>query len=240
MPRTGPIQLDEIVHALELLGGEAQAKYIKDKVTDLRGGMPSHYGRSHSYRETIQKKIEDHCPQSANYREANDAYFEKVRRGVYRLIKKSPGLSLKYENVLDEIEELKDTYIDLDETTRKSVIDSRIGQGTFRDNLISLWGGCSVTGCGQLSLLVASHIKPWRDSKTNERLDPYNGLLLLPNLDKAFDLGFISFETSGNILISSRLQEYDLLGLSKGMSIKVKEQNKHYLDYHCSHVYQST
>ena len=138
MPRTGPIQLEEIIHALELLGGEAEAKHIKDKVTELRGGMPSHYGGSHSYRETIQKKIEDHCPQSANYKEANEAYFEKVRRGVYKLIKGSNGSFLINENLLDEIEELKNTYVDLDETTKKSVIDSRVGQGPFRDNLISL------------------------------------------------------------------------------------------------------
>lgn len=54
--KTGPIELEEIVTALRLLGGEAQAKYIKDKVTELRGGMPAHYGRSHSYRETIHKR----------------------------------------------------------------------------------------------------------------------------------------------------------------------------------------
>ena len=69
--KTCLIELDEIVTALRLLGGEAQAKYIKDKVTEIRGGMPAHYGRSHSYRETIQKKIEDHCPQSDNWKSSN-------------------------------------------------------------------------------------------------------------------------------------------------------------------------
>ena len=29
-----------------------------------------------------------------------------------------------------------------------------------------------------------SHIKPWRDADNQERLDAYNGLLLLPNYDK--------------------------------------------------------
>ena len=82
----GPIQLPEIIEALRLLGGTAQAKDIKDKVTELRGGMPAHYGRSHSYRETIQKKIEDHCPQSANWKPANKSCFERVSRGNYRLI----------------------------------------------------------------------------------------------------------------------------------------------------------
>jgi predicted HNH restriction endonuclease len=87
--KTGPIELDEIIAALRLLGGQAQAKYIKDKVTELRGGMPAHYGRSHSYRETIQKKIEDHCPQSDNWKSSNKPYFERVSRGVYRLIEET-------------------------------------------------------------------------------------------------------------------------------------------------------
>ena len=87
--KTGPIELEEIVTALRLLGGQAQAKYIKDKVTELRGGMPTHYRGSHSYRETIQKKIEDHCPQSENWKPSNEPYFERVSRGVYRLIKEA-------------------------------------------------------------------------------------------------------------------------------------------------------
>ena len=83
---TGAIQLNEIVEALRQLGGTAQAKLIKDRVTELRGGMPAHYGRSHSYRETIQKQIEDHCPQSANWKPTNEPLFERIDRGIYRLI----------------------------------------------------------------------------------------------------------------------------------------------------------
>jgi len=128
----------------------------------------------------------------------------------------------------------------IENTEKSSLIQSRIGQGKFRDSLLSLWDGCSVTGYKDISLLVASHIKPWSKSNNQERLDPYNGLLLLPNLDKAFDLGFISFEKTGNILISSKLLEYKHLGISREMSIQVKEQNKHYLEYHRSHVFRIT
>ncbi|MBL4901856.1 MAG: HNH endonuclease [Desulfocapsa sp.] len=128
----------------------------------------------------------------------------------------------------------------IENTEKTSLIQSRIGQGKFRENLVDLWGGCSVTKCNQISLLVASHIKPWSKSSNQERLDPYNGFLLLPNLDKAFDLGFISFESSGNILISSELPEYKLLGISKGMYIQTKEKNKIYLEYHRSHVFKNT
>jgi predicted restriction endonuclease len=125
-------------------------------------------------------------------------------------------------------------------TEKSNLIQSRVGQGKFRENLVTLWNGCAVTGCQQISLLIASHIKPWSKSNNQERLDPYNGLLLLPNLDKVFDLGLISFDASGNILISNKLRECKTLGISKEMSIEIKDQNKNYLEYHRSYVFKMT
>lgn len=66
-------------------------------------------------------------------------------------------------------------------------------------------------------MLVASHIKPWRDSNNQERLDKFNGLLLLANLDKAFDLGFILFTDTGLVMISSQLEEPQFLGRYEGL-----------------------
>ena len=68
-------------------------------------------------------------------------------------------------------------------------------------------------------MLVASHIKPWRDSNNQERLDKFNGLLLLANLDKAFDLGFISFADTGLVMISCQLEAPEVLGLRGGDGI---------------------
>lgn len=128
----------------------------------------------------------------------------------------------------------------VENTEKTSLIQSRVGQGKFRESLVSLWGSCSVTGYKQIPLLVASHIKPWSKSNNQERLDPYNGFLLLPNMDKVFDLGFISFNEAGDILISSLLPEYKILGISKGMQIKIKQKNKEYLEYHRLHVFHNT
>ncbi len=41
-------------------------------------------------------------------------------------------------------------------------------------------------------LLVASHIKPWRDSNDRERLDPRNGVAACPVHDSAFDTGLLT------------------------------------------------
>lgn len=41
-------------------------------------------------------------------------------------------------------------------------------------------------------MLLASHIKPWRDSTATERLDPRNGLAACPTHDAAFDAGLLT------------------------------------------------
>jgi putative restriction endonuclease len=50
--------------------------------------------------------------------------------------------------------------------------------------------------------LFASHIKPWRESTNEQRLNGENGLLLTPSIDHLFDRGFISFEANGELIIS--------------------------------------
>jgi putative restriction endonuclease len=93
-----------------------------------------------------------------------------------------------------------------------------------------------------LSLLKASHIKPWRDSSNQERLDPENGLLLHPALDHLFDSGFISFDNTGKIMISEKLSASDLktLNIRHDMVLrKISEGVKRYLKYHQENVYKN-
>jgi putative restriction endonuclease len=86
---------------------------------------------------------------------------------------------------------------------------------------------------------VASHIKPWRKSTNHERLDPYNGLLLLPNLDKAFDLGYISFEDTGRIMISGALEDEEALGVRVTMRLELHNNHRDYMTYHRQWVFKS-
>jgi predicted restriction endonuclease len=79
------------------------------------------------------------------------------------------------------------------ETERLALVRARLGQGPFRTRLVERWGGrCPVTGCSQEQALRASHMKPWRCSTNQERLDSANGLLLTANLDALFDRFLIS------------------------------------------------
>lgn len=82
-----------------------------------------------------------------------------------------------------------------DPTEREEVRRARLGRGRFRRELVRVWGGrCAVTGVDLPPLLTASYVKPWRAATNAERLDPYNGLLLLPQYDRLFDRGLAVFE----------------------------------------------
>ncbi len=90
-------------------------------------------------------------------------------------------------------------------TERQSMINSRIGQGPFRESVLRLWDyQCALTGSTTVSAIRASHIKPWRLSTSAERLDPFNGIPLLATFDALFDRGLITFDKTGKLLISTR------------------------------------
>lgn len=147
----------------------------------------------------------------------------------------------------DELDVITDiTQIDkndkLEATTKESLIQARVGQGRFRQDLMNMWSSCAVTGCTITELLRASHIKPWRNSTNRQRLDPNNGLLLEANLDALFDSGLISFEDDGNMLVSSvRLPQLERqrLGIPCRLRINPNANQQKYLDYHRNNVFKT-
>jgi len=122
------------------------------------------------------------------------------------------------------------------ETERKGLVTSRVGQGAYRKRIIHRWEyRCAVTGFDKLDILIASHIVPWADSNDNERLDVNNGLLLAPNYDALFDKHLISFENNGKIILSDaiELQAYKRIGLTGLEKItNLSSNNCDYLDRH--------
>jgi putative restriction endonuclease len=117
----------------------------------------------------------------------------------------------------DQVERniLRDTA--LDSTTKETVIQARRGQGKFRSNVEEIEKSCRLTGIINPSLLIASHIKPWRScTSAKERLDGMNGLLLTPDVDLLFDRGFITFKDDGEVDISPRFDREDLRRLGLG------------------------
>lgn len=133
----------------------------------------------------------------------------------------------------------------ISETEKEALIKARVGQGYFRQELMKRWkGGCAVTDCIEPSMLLASHIVPWSKCSTRaERLSPANGLLLTPNLDKAFDCGLISFDDSFKILLSPKLTPGmgSNLNIDKNIRLRIKDfaDMKPFLKRHREEVFQA-
>ena len=127
----------------------------------------------------------------------------------------------------------------LQETEKIQLTKSRVGQGTFRFHLERIEKRCRVTHLDNSKYLIASHIKPWKDSTNMERLDGNNGLLLSPHIDKLFDKGFISFSDCGEIIISDKLDQkiFESWSIDKKMNVGLFNENQmKYLHYHRENI----
>ena len=149
-----------------------------------------------------------------------------------------PGLSEWEENEQTRIIE----NAAIDETERKALIKARKGQGIFKENVYRFERYCRITGVENPTHLIASHIKPWRDSNNEERLTGDNGLLLTPSIDHLFDRGFISFEDEGELLVSSIADRESLkrMGIQTDKEINTRRFNSkqsHFLEYHRKNVF---
>lgn len=131
---------------------------------------------------------------------------------------------------------------DIPETVRQALINARKGQGKFRRDLLDIWGSrCAVTGSATNAAIRASHIKPWKDSTNEERLDPRNGLPLIATLDALFDKGLITFNSDAKMCVSSKLSksEQELLGLSSlRLTKKLHPKTQEFLSFHFKNRFQ--
>jgi hypothetical protein len=127
------------------------------------------------------------------------------------------------------------------ETERKGLVTSRVGQGAYRKRIIHRWEyKCAVTGFDKLNILIASHILPWAEADDNQRLDVHNGILLSPTYDALFDRHLISFENNGKILLSDSIefQAFQKIGVSGKEKINsLSNYNLEYLEKHRSKIY---
>ena len=124
---------------------------------------------------------------------------------------------------------------------KEAVVKVRVKQGEFRGRLLLKYDKCCLCGVSNPALLVASHIKPWSVCEPEERLDENNGFLLCPNHDKLFDSGLISFEDTGEIIISNELSEFDKLFMNIKPSMRIKNLNvdqRKFLNYHRINVFR--
>ena len=130
-------------------------------------------------------------------------------------------------------------------TAADRLVVQRVGQNIFRRGLLEYWDGrCAITGLAVPELLRASHIKPWAACATDaERLDIFNGLLLAPNLDAAFDAGFITVAHDGTVLVSDALppDARSVLGLEDLPTARgLHRPHESYLKLHRNKIFRTS
>jgi HNH endonuclease len=149
------------------------------------------------------------------------------------------------ERDIEEWERRVETAIDSDmaipQTERTALVQARCGQGLFRDNVRSIEHACRITRVERMEHLIGSHIQPWRDSSNEQRLDGENGLLLTPTVDHLFDKGFISFENTGQLIVSPVADPVSLkrMGIDGDARVNVgafSQGQRQYLEFHRENV----
>ena len=127
-------------------------------------------------------------------------------------------------------------------TKAERLVVQRVGQGIFRDRLISYWQGrCPLTGITDHALLRASHIRPWKDCESDdERLDVHNGLLLSALWDAAFDRGLVSFGDDGVPQLSTRLSEAAAAELRWQTPIHLTNKHRARLQWHRDKMFEKS
>jgi predicted restriction endonuclease len=134
-------------------------------------------------------------------------------------------------------------------TESRASIRVRRGQQFFRQTILSSYGvRCCISEINVPRLLIASHIKPWRDFP-DARLDPRNGLCLSVLHDAAFDGGLITLDENLAVILSKKLKGFfpsaaleENFARFEGKSIrlpdKVAEPNPAFIKFHRTKIFQ--
>ncbi|WP_341981023.1 HNH endonuclease [Morganella morganii] len=141
---------------------------------------------------------------------------------------------------LSMVEEIRNDQ-SITNTEKEQIILSRVGQGKFKKDCLSIYPSCIITGIELSFLLIASHIKPWSKSTNQERLNKYNGLILSPVYDKLFDKGYISFDHEGKLSVSSQISSINisLLKIDTNFQREFSDETKVFLQWHYKNLFKN-
>lgn len=201
-----------------------QPPLLKSSIDRIRPHLPSKYS-----------------PLDANGNAPQSGYLHAISSDLANILMELAGKQIDQVTINDDIiEDGIRGRTDINTTQVSRLVNSRRGQGQYRQNVYENEKSCRVTCVSDLRFLNASHIKPWRSCSDTEKLDGCNGLLLSLNVDRAFDKGLISFTDSGDILHSSRVDTNTLQSIGIEVSKNVGRFNKQqceYMEYHRRNVF---
>jgi putative restriction endonuclease len=214
----------------------------KDHMGVLRAVLPDHYSPLQANGNGIQSIYLTELSQE--FAEVLGGLIGEEARSLIAIARTDPSIEngrIPGGDDLDvwerRLEEQIETDASVKETDREAIVRARRGQGLFKQRVMQIETHCRITGVRNLSHLLASHCKPWRDSSNEERLNGNNGLLLTPSIDHLFDRGFIGFEDSGDLIISPVAHKPSLqrMGIETDRLINVgtfTEGQRQFLHFH--------
>jgi putative restriction endonuclease len=124
-------------------------------------------------------------------------------------------LSVLEDSLREQLERDADGHSALSplETERILLAAARVGQHVFAQQVLANCGsrcvfcGLAPAAFGAKRMLLAGHIKPWKDSTPTERLDLRNGLAACPAHDVAFDTGLLAVNGGLRIHVARSLSD---------------------------------
>ena len=130
-------------------------------------------------------------------------YLKKVLKNLDGIDYNAPNFCLEKDSEKVQIENTQDS-----ETKGRDPYLQRIYKQQLQKESSDILGKikCMVEKL-EYPVLIASHIKPFRNSNDDEAFDPNNGLLLSKTLDSLFDLNYISFADDGHIIFYNRVPD---------------------------------
>lgn len=181
----------------------------------------------------------------ANASKLDEEIFDEFSDNWDKLVYESEALIARLDRTSSEL----DSKLLPKGTETPAAIKRRINQDFFRHAILSSYATtCCITGICTPQLLIASHIKPWKNSSESERTNPRNGLCLNALHDKAFDQGLITILPDYRIVVSRHLKDrYDgdairhYFRIYENKQIALPEKfipDKIYLEYHNEAIFQ--
>lgn len=227
---------DDILFDFRSQNGEGERKYINDSDSSVIKGFEI-FRNILTPGETNLLILKENNNNEIYYR-----FIPFLNEHENRVLSKYRNIQRELE--IDEMEREIENSDNMGETEKYSIIQSRQGQGIFRDRCIQRYTSkCAITELSNIEILEAAHIKPWSECDNQERLDPNNSILLTSTLHKLFDRGYFTFDSDLEIIVSESLDEeltelMDYFIENNNIAEKL-EGSEEYLRYHYQEVFIS-
>ena len=165
-------------------------------------------------------------------------FRDEATKAIYIYIK--PVIWIKNK---DSDEEKKEVYkVTLEPTPSQAAArrKNREGQEKYRQSILSRYPFCVVTKVTDPDLLIACHIKDHHKCEPHEKYDQWNGFSMTPTIHTLFDIGYLSFNEQGEMMLSDFFRNMDRkrLHLDGIIRIEINPKSLPYLRWHNENVFR--